>query len=141
MDGITLRGLKFLITANFYISVFVMIVVSIMSVTGNQTIFEFNEELYGPLANNLRMMLVYLAITEIILCVYCFWSKHFKVFIVAGFFLLLTIGSMKFYAVINDIAVDDNFSVFFLYTGLSHIVFGIMASMETRNSIQQHKKF
>ncbi|MGR9085997.1 MAG: hypothetical protein ACU841_02870 [Gammaproteobacteria bacterium] len=130
MDGITLRSLKLLLTANFYISVILLILASIMSVSGGRTPFEFHDDLYGPLANNLKLMLVYLAVTEIFLCAYCYYSKNFKVLIVAGFFLILTSGSLTFYSVINGIAVDDDFFVFFLYTGLSHVVFGVMGSWE-----------
>ncbi len=140
MNGITIRSLKLLVEANFYISVILIIAVSIMSVTGGYSVFEFNEELYGPMANNLRIMLVYLALADVIICAYCLLSKKFRVFIVVGFFLILSIGSLKFYGAINDVTVDDNFFVFFLYTGLSHIVFGIVSGIDIINDIQGIKK-
>lgn len=137
MSDFPRRCLKFLIEANFYISVISLIAAGILSISGSHSFFDFNEDLYGPLANNLRMMLIYLTIAEAILCVYCFLIKQFKIFIIVGFFLILTSGSLKFYSVINDIAVDENFFVFFLYLGLSHILFGVMKSKEqerpTRN--------
>jgi hypothetical protein len=40
------------------------------------------------------------------------------------------IGSMQFYGEINTIEIDKNFPLFFLYTGISHILFGIMANIE-----------
>jgi hypothetical protein len=137
MNDLPHRSIRFLIEANFYISVISLITAGVMAISGGPSFFEFNEDLYGPLANNLRMMLVYLTIAEVILCVYCFLIKQFKIFIIAGFFLILTSGSLKFYSVINDIAVDENFFVFFLYLGLSHILFGIIKSKKqeriTRN--------
>jgi hypothetical protein len=130
MNDLLRRSMRFLIEANFYISVISLIAVGLMSISGSPSLFEFNEDLYGPLANNLRMMLIYLMIAEVILCVYCFFIRQFKVFILGGLFLILTSGSLKFYAAINDIAVDENFSVFFLYLGLSHILFGVMKYKE-----------
>ncbi|MGZ8188141.1 MAG: hypothetical protein ACXWTN_05185, partial [Methylosarcina sp.] len=109
MNDLPHRSIRFLVKANFYISVISLITAGVMAISGGPSFFEFNEDLYGPLANNLRMMLIYLAIVEVILCVYCFLIKQFKIFIIAGFFLILTSGSLKFYSVINDIAVDENF--------------------------------
>ncbi|MGZ8144675.1 MAG: hypothetical protein ACXW0L_08505 [Methylosarcina sp.] len=137
MNDLLYRSIGFLIEANFYISVISLITAGVMAISGGPSFFEFNEDLYGPLANNLRIMLIYLTIAEVILCSYCFLIKQFKIFIIAGFFLILTSGSLKFYSVINDIAVDENFFVFFLYLGLSHILFGIIKSKKqeriTRN--------
>lgn len=140
MNGVTMRSLKLLVEANFYVSAILMVAVSIMSVTGNYSLFEFNEELYGPMANNLRIMLIYLAVAEIGICGYGLMTKKYRVFIAVGFFLILSIGSLKFYGAINDITVDDNFFVFFLYTGLSHIVFGIVSGIDIINDIQGIKK-
>lgn len=111
-----------------------------MSVTGNYSVFEFNEEIYGPMANNLRIMLIYLAITEVIICAYCLVTKKLRVFIVVGFFLILSIGSMKFYGAINDIPIDDHFFVFFFYTGLSHILFGVISGIDDINESKEFKK-
>jgi len=132
MNDLPRRILRFVVEANFYISVISLIALGVMSMSESHSFFEFHEDLYGPLANNLRLMLIYLAMAEVILCVYCFFLRQFKVFIAAGFFLILTSGSLKFYAAINDIAVDENFSVFFLYLGLSHILFGILKYKETQ---------
>jgi hypothetical protein len=137
MNDFPHRAIRLLIEANFYISVISLISAGIMAIGGGPSFFEFKEDLYGPLANNLRMMLIYLTVAEVILCVYCFLIKQFKIFIIAGFFLILTSGSLKFYSAINGIDVDENFFVFFLYLGLSHILFGIIKSKEqervTRN--------
>ena len=79
-------------------------------------------------------MMVYLAITEIIILGYCFFNKNFLVMIAMGFFLILMIGSMEFYRQVNAIEIDTNFYPFFLYTGVSHILFGVMAAIEKNKS-------
>jgi len=139
MNGMALKSfqsIKFLVQGNFYISVIVLIAGGILSVSGSYSIFEFNEELYGALDNNLRMIMVYLAMTEVVILVYSYIRKNFQVMIPVGFFLILMIGSMEFYGEINTIEIDENFPVFFLYTGLSHILFGVMVSIE-KNSIKE----
>ena len=141
MNGIAskcLQGCKILIEVNFYISVIVLIVGSLLSASGSYSIFEFNEELYGALDNNLRMIMVYLAMTEAVIFSYCFFKGHFQVMISVGFFLILMIGSMAFYGEINTVAIDENFPMFFLYTGLSHSLFGVMTYIEKTAKIS-HK--
>ena len=132
-----IKSIKLLLEVNFYISVIVLIAGGMLSVSGSYSIFEFNEDLYGAVDNNLRMIMVYLAVTEIVILIYCFLRKNFQVMIPVGFFLILMIGSMEFYGEINTIEIDENFPLFFFYTGISHILFGIMAGIE-RNKTEAH---
>ena len=132
-----IKSIKLLLEVNFYISVIVLIAGGMLSVSGSYSIFEFNEDLYGALDNNLRMIMVYLAVTEIVILIYCFLRKNFQVMMPVGFFLILMIGSMEFYGEINTIEIDENFPLFFFYTGLSHILFGVMAGIE-RNNTEAH---
>ncbi|UOA08884.1 hypothetical protein [Methylobacter sp. S3L5C] len=131
-----IQGIKFLIEINFYISVILLVAAGVFSLPGSNSIFEFNEDLYGALDNNLRMVMIYLAMTEMVILMYCFYRKNFQVMILVGFFLILMIGSMEFYAEINSIEIDENFPMFFLYTGLSHIFFGVMVSIK-KDSIKK----
>jgi uncharacterized membrane protein len=135
-----LQSIKFLLEVNFYISVIVLIAGGILSVSGSYSFFEFNEDLYGALDNNLRVIMVYLAMTEGVILVYCFFRKNFQVMIPVGFFLILMIGSMEFYGEINSIEIDDKFPLFFLYTGLSHILFGVMAGIEKSSANKESSK-
>ena len=135
-----LQIIKFLLEVNFYISVIILIGGGILSASGSYSFFEFNEDLYGALDNNLRMIMVYLAITESVILGYCFFRKNFQVMIPVGFFLILMIGSMEFYGEINSIEIDENFPLFFLYTGISHILFGVMAGIEKNRANEQIDK-
>jgi len=40
---------------------------------------------------------------------------------------------MEFYGDINSIEIDDSFPLFFLYTGISHILFGVVIDIEKKN--------
>lgn len=129
MNNTTFNGIKFVIEVNFYIAVFVLIAGSLLSSVDGFSLFEFNEDLYGALDNNLRMIMIYLALTEIVVLAFCFLRKAYHLLIPVGFFLILMIGSMEFYGEINAVAIDENFPWFFLYTGVSHIFFGVLAGI------------
>ena len=83
--------------------------------------------------------MVYLAVTEIVILLYCYFRKNFRVMIPVGFFLILMIGSMEFYGDINSIAIDESFPLFFLYTGISHILFGVVIDIEKKNYTSNYK--
>ncbi|WP_024298865.1 hypothetical protein [Methylomicrobium lacus] len=131
--SISLTILKKCVEMNFYLSVIVLIASGILSLSDNGSIFEFHTDLYGPLANNLRMMLVYLALTEIFLCIGCFFSGNTHYFMLVGLSLTLMSGSLQVYSLINAIEVDPNLSLFFAYTGVSHLAFGLSAHLLRAN--------
>ncbi len=118
-----MAGVRYAIVANFYIAVIVLMGGCLLSVMDG-SIFEFNQELYGALDNNLQMMMVYLAVTEAVVVGYSLYTKNHPLMVAVGFFLILMVGSLEFYGEINSIAIDTQLYPFFLYTGLSHIVFG-----------------
>jgi FtsH-binding integral membrane protein len=109
-----------------------LVVGSLLSLSDQYSLFNFNQELYGELVGHLKVTLLYLAMSELAICSYCLFSKKTKVFIVVGFFLILMIGSLHFYSQINDVEIDENLSLFFLYTGISHICFGIVADLKKK---------
>ncbi|WAK00431.1 hypothetical protein [Methylobacter sp. YRD-M1] len=139
MTSKVFQTLKFLVTANFYVSVIVLMLGGISSASGSDAIFEFNMEFYNPLLNNLRIMMIYLAISEISVCVYCFLKDKFQAIILTGFFLVLITGLLEFYGQINEIPIDPNYPPFFLYVGFSHILFGVLTNMEKALVSQRHE--
>ncbi len=56
---------SYLIEANFYFAVFVLISGGLLSLS-DRSVFAYNEALYGALDNNLRIIMVYLALTKLI---------------------------------------------------------------------------
>jgi hypothetical protein len=111
---------------NFYISAIVLVGGCLLSATENHSIFEFNEDLYGAIGNNIRVIMVYLAINELAILLYCFLTKNARIMFAVGLFLILLIGSLEFYAEINAIEFDKKLRLFFLYTGISHLVYGFI---------------
>ncbi|MDD1609026.1 MAG: hypothetical protein LUO95_00025 [Methylococcaceae bacterium] len=130
MTAKVFQSIKFILVANFMISVMLLIAGSLLSLSDRYSLFEFNQDLYGELINNVKITLIYIAITEMIICAYCFFSKNTQIFIFVGFFLTLMLGSVYFYGEINDVEMDENLYLFFLYTGLSHTLFGVIANFK-----------
>ena len=125
------QSINFLVKTNFYISAIVLVVGCLLSTTENHSIFEFNEDLYGAIGNNIRVIMVYMAINELAILLYCFLRKNSRVMLAVGFFLILIIGSLEFYAEINAIEFDQNLRLFFLYTGISHLLYGFIEIEKT----------
>lgn len=126
----TLKILDSLIKANFTVAVIVMIAVSVFAMTDSQILFQDSSELdelsdlYGPLANNLRLILVYVGIVEANLLIYCWSRQKQQILLWVGIFYLLMIGGFAFYGEVNQIPIDGSYNLFFLYQGISHILLG-----------------
>jgi hypothetical protein len=134
MNSNAMQVTKFLADANFYISVMVLVYGGLTAVTENYSIFEFNEDLFGVMHNNLRIALLYLAMTEVVVFIYCFVTKRAKLMLFVGYFLIMMMGSLAFYGKINSVPIDNAIPVFFLYTGISHIVFGWLSAVGEINA-------
>ncbi len=128
------QALKFVVDANYYISVLVLLYCGFTAVTESFNVFKFDEELWGAMHNNLRMVLLYLAMTEVVIFIYCFATKQPKLMLYVGFFMVMMLGSLAFYGKINGIPIDQNLHLFFLYVGSSHIVFGLLSGLDRSNS-------
>ncbi|MDD5271525.1 MAG: hypothetical protein PHU14_02280 [Methylovulum sp.] len=115
-----------MITLNFYVAALVLAGFGVLSLSDSYSLFNFNADLYGALDNNLRMMMVYLALIEVVMIFYCWMVQKFQAMALVGFFLIVMIETVQFYGEINAVAIDENLPPFFLYTGLSHLLFGMM---------------
>ena len=129
----SLNVVKILLQVNFNASVIFVLLASLLTLTGSEFFFENNSDLYGPLANNLRMVLVYLFLVQ--LAVYGFYqvSSNYGAVVVLGAFLLILIGALDFYCTINQIEVDENYQSLFLYAGLSHFLYGGLCVLIMKN--------
>lgn len=121
---------KFAIELNFYVAVSMLVGFCLLSFSEDYSLFDFNDELYGVLDNNLRMLIGYLGITELGVFAFCAVAKKFQFMTLVGFFLILMVESIQFYGQVNGLAIDENFPIFFMYTGFSHLAFGILCLFE-----------
>lgn len=130
-----MRVFGFIAQANFYLSVIILIYGCVTAITDNYTVFDFNEDLFGAMHNNLRMALLFMGMTEVVVCLYCIAANQPGLMLFVGYFLILMLGSLAFYGKINSVPIDSDIHIFFLYTGVSHIIFGMLTAFE-----QQHPR-
>lgn len=121
-----LKVLHMVIEVNFYASLTLIIVGCGISLSDNYTLFDFNIELYGELGANLRVIMVYLAFTSVIIFGFCYITKQYHYYLLVGIFLLLMEPALVFYGQVNNVEIDPDLYPFFIYTGLSHLLFGLL---------------
>ncbi|MDO8843433.1 hypothetical protein [Methylicorpusculum sp.] len=129
----SLNSVKYGLEANYYVSLLVTVVTAVMSVTGKDSFFTMGDDLYGPLGNNLKIMLIYLALAQLVVFIYCLRKQNYRELTIMGLFIILLIGGVEFYGAINDVPIDEKYNPFFLYTGLSHIFYGILSFLPDKN--------
>lgn len=118
--------LRLLLAVNFNAAVIFLLIVSVLSAMGSHMFFEDYGDLYGPMDNNLRLMLIYLSVSELAIYSFCRYSENFSVMVVMGLFLLLCSFGIEVYSDINEVVVDENYFWFFVYLGLSHLCYGLI---------------
>ena len=124
VSRVSLNLLQVLLQVNFNASVLFVLIASVLTMAGSELFFQNSSDLYGPLANNLRLVLLYLCLVQ--LAVYGFYqmSSNYVAVVSLGVFLLLLIMSLEFYCAVNQIEIDPNYQQLFLYAGLSHLLYG-----------------
>jgi len=135
----TMNFLQLLLQINFNVAVILLLISGAATIFGNTLFFEDNSDLYGPLANNMRLMMFYLCLIQI--AAYSFYklSNSPEALAALGVFLLLLIGSLEFYCSINQIEIDENYRQLFIYSGLSHLLYGGCAAMRQKRKKKQLK--
>ncbi|AEG00109.1 hypothetical protein [Methylomonas methanica] len=124
LSSASLNILQIFLQVNFNASVILILLASVLSLTGSEFFFENTSDLYGPLANNLRLVLIYLCLVQI--AVYGFYqmSSNYAAIVALGAFLLILILSLEYYSAVNQVEIDENYQQVFLYAGLSHLLYG-----------------
>ncbi len=119
-----IHSLSVLLSVNFNIAVIFLLVAAFVSAAGSSLIFENNSQLYGPLAGNLRLMMVYLTLSQFAAYCFCSYSENYRPLLPVGLFWLLLMASIEFYGMINQIPIDEAYGWLFLYLGVSNLAYG-----------------
>ena len=123
------NALKYAIEANYYLAILISfmaaVMAAVMAMVGNESFLNTGDNFHNPLINNLKIMLAYMVLAEFSVFGFCFIKRSYTELVLVGIFLLLIPGELKFYAQINHLEIDNSFDVFFLYTGLSHLFYGL----------------
>lgn len=125
-----MQCIRYVVEANFYFALVILIFGSAVSISDTYSVFEFHADIYGELTNNIRIMMIYLAFTELLIFGYSFITRQTQYYLLVGFFLISMIGSLAFYGQVNNVETDPNLDIFFLYTGVSHLLYGAMTKIK-----------
>lgn len=115
---------QFLLRINFIAAMFSLVIAAVSTLAGSERFFQNGAELYGPLANNLRVVLLYLCFVQVAVCVFYFSHRNYMAVVSFGFILLVMMIALDFYAEVNHLQIDSAYKQLFLYSGLSHIAYG-----------------
>lgn len=118
-----LIAVNFLLRINLKASIIYLLIVSAISVTGSQLFFDDYSDLYGPMAGNLKLMLIYLCFTVLAVYGLSNFGEHLALLLALGMFLLLMAAGVEFYSEINQVPVDERYRWLFIYCGLSQLLF------------------
>ncbi|MGR9045008.1 MAG: hypothetical protein ACU83N_06920 [Gammaproteobacteria bacterium] len=127
----SLLSVAYAAEANYYLALMISWVIAALTLVDDQNLFGNAYDFNNPLRNNLKLVLVYLALAESSVFVYCTLKRNYTKLILVGLFLLLVIGSLEFYGQVNQLIIDQKLHLFFLYSGLSHIGYGVLATIGT----------
>jgi membrane-associated HD superfamily phosphohydrolase len=117
--------LKLMPAINFNAAVIFLLIVSLISASGSTLFFDNNSDLYGPLASNLQLMLIYLTLSQFTVYCFCSYSQNYRLLLPVALFWFLLMGSIEFYGKINQILIDEAYRWFFLYMGISNLAYGV----------------
>ena len=115
------NAIKLICAVNFKAALIFLLLFSVVSVFDQPLYFDDYQDLYGPMIGNLRLMLIYLAVTDLAIYGYCHFSNNYQAVFIMGVFLLSLILGVEAYGLLNQVPIDDNYAWFFLYLGASHL--------------------
>jgi len=127
--------MNLLVSINFQFSVWLTIIGGILLFNNAEWFFDDPENIYGPLKNNLLIVLVYLVISQL-----AFWflrytrkTERYEALLMGGIVILVA-GGMKFYASVNMLPLADWLPIVLAYIGLSHLLYFFAKPKTIENS-------
>ncbi|HYE34650.1 hypothetical protein [Methylocaldum sp.] len=111
------------VALNFHFAVWLSILGGFAALNEPGLIIPDAEGLYGPLRNNLFIVVGYLLISQIGLWYFRYRRGSRIEALLIGFIFLLTAGGAEFYAMLNDLPIRQTFVLALVYLGFSHILY------------------
>lgn len=135
-----INALSLLLKINVKASMIFLVIASVLTLSGSQLLFTDDSAIYGPLAGNLRLLLVYLTMTVLAVYGLSNYGRQTGLLMALGIFLLLMAGGIEFYSQINDVPVDERYRLLFIYCGLSQLAFAVIELFSHRPSPRLEKR-
>jgi hypothetical protein len=106
---------------------------TILAFSGNNGFISTGQDFANPLMNNLKIMLAYLVLAQISVFGFCYIKRSYKELVIVGVAVLFIPAGLEFYAEVNQLYIDEKFTVFCLYNGLAHIFYGALSYFPDQN--------
>lgn len=111
------------ISLNFRFAVWISILGGILVLSNFSLVVPDAAAFYGPMRNNLFVVVGYLVISQIVLWYLRYRRGSRNEALLMGLVFLLTAGGVAFYALLNELPISSPFIPALVYLGLSHILF------------------
>ncbi|MBP1149744.1 MULTISPECIES: hypothetical protein [unclassified Methylocaldum] len=111
------------ITLNFHFAVWLSILGGIAVLGNLNLVIPEAEGFYGPMRNNLFIVVGYLLISQIVLWYFRYRRGSRIEALLMGLIFLLTAGGVELYAMLNDLPISQIFVFALVYLGASHILY------------------
>ncbi|BBA37160.1 putative uncharacterized protein [Methylocaldum marinum] len=123
--------MKHAITLNFHFAVGLSILGGIGVLANIDLVLPESEGLYGPLRNNLFIVVGYLLISQIVLWYFRYRRGSRIEALLMGLIFFLTAGGVVFYAILNNLPINPLFILALVYLGASHLLYYFGERMAT----------
>jgi hypothetical protein len=108
---------------NFHLAVWLSIIGGILVFNVPALVLPDPDGLYGPLRNNLLIVVGYLMIGQIGLWYFRYLRGSRIEALIMGFSFLLTAAGLKVYGAVNGLPINDLFTLALIYFGFSHVAY------------------
>lgn len=125
--------IKYFLEANLYLALLISFMAAILALTGNEGLLSTGQDFANPLINNLKIMLVYMILAEFSVFGFCYIKRSYSELFIVGAAVLLIPAGLEFYAEVNQLEIDKRFTVFCLYNGLAHLLYGALSYFPDQN--------
>lgn len=125
------------ISLNFRFSVWISILGGILALSNFSLVVPDAEAFYGPMRNNLFLVVGYLLISQIVLWYFRYRRESRTEALLMGLIFLLTSGGTVFYAMLNELPISRIFILILVYLGISHVLFYFAPHIAARSAAER----
>ncbi|MCX8049460.1 MAG: hypothetical protein N3A55_07350 [Methylohalobius sp.] len=118
---------------NFYLAVLLSVIGGAIVLVKPDLIFPEIMQIYGPLARNLLIIVLYLLVFQLLLWAFCYRRSGYLEALIMGGALLIAALGIPFYSHVNGLPISLPLVLGMAYCGLSHLLYFAYAYLHFRD--------